>query len=124
MMQLPKIAVFTTTNLDEMLNNFPSVQYLASEKRENFSGDFPLHTRYFSNGDRPLVALVNVRGDVRLNYNNNEFIIPEGAFVFFDDSVSHSWIFKNADVEIFFYRHTNTDAPAPCEGDYCLDSAW
>lgn len=124
MIERPIITTFTSENLKNTLNAFQKIQLITTENRSEFSGEFPFHTRYFSNGDRPLVALVKHSGTAKLRYGsgNEDTIIPDQHFVFFDDSVPHAWVFNNCNLEIYYYRLTDTERPAPTKGDYCLDT--
>ena len=120
----PIVLKFQKENLTNILKRFQNIQLITSEKRSEFSGEFPIHTRYFSNGDRPLVALVKHSGTARLRYGieAEDIVIPDQNFVFFDDSVPHSWVFNKCNLEIYYYRLTDTEHPAPTTGDYCLDN--
>src|SRR5262245_17219952 len=121
MIDLPIFAPFSDNKLHDILNRFVDVKLLSTETRENFSAEFPSHTRYFSNGDRPLVALVNVHGCAIFGYDSkHEICLADGDFVFFDDSKPHSWIFKNCTLEIFYYRVSDQNNCLVKEGDYCL----
>lgn len=121
MIRLPIISKYTISKLNAVIEHFSAIEPISMETRERFSGDFPVDTRYFSNGDHPLVALVKLSGDAKLRYDNEDFDIANGEFVFFNDSVPHSWYFNLANLEIFYYRYVNVDDPAPAFGDYCLD---
>lgn len=124
MIEYPIITEFTTENLTNILNRFQKIQFITTEKRTLFSGDFPSHTRYFTNGDRPLVALVKESGIAKLWYEtcNSELVLPDHTLVFFDDSVPHGWHFKKCTLNIYYYRLTDDEKPAPTTGDYCLDT--
>lgn len=122
MSNLPIIAKFHQYKLNEILKRFMAVKFLSSETRQNFTGEFPMHTRYFSNGDVPLVALINVFGDALFGYDNNHVHLSAGDFIFFDDSKPHSWVFKNCNLEIFYYRHCDEKGMQITQGDYCLDN--
>ena len=121
MTELPFVSEYSEDRLNAILHNFPSIKQIATEKREDFSGDFPRHTRYFSNGDRPLVALVKLGGYARLVCDDRVFDIDNNNFVLFDDGVSHGWNFKQADLEIYYYRFADESRPLK-QGDYCLDN--
>ncbi len=124
MIERPIVIEFKSENLINILNRFQKIQLIATENRIEFSGEFPIHTRYFSNGDRPLVALVKHSGTARLRYGigNEDVVIPDQNFVFFDDSVPHAWVFNKCNLEIYYYRLTDNERPAPTTGDYCLDN--
>ncbi len=108
---------------DFLAQYFSNLPLVFEEKRASFSGAVPLHNRFFSNGDKPLVGLVNCSGMVRLVYQEKTFEITEGDFVFFDDNAIHAWDFKDADVLIFYYRQRAVDLENPiCSGDYCIDT--
>lgn len=92
---------------------------LATEMRENHTANYPLHNRYFSNGDKPWVILVNTKNNMILTYLDKEYIIQEGEFVFFDDNVMHAWEMKNNNMTIYYYR-AKTEHPIH-HGTYCLD---
>lgn len=123
MIEYPIVMPFKSENLADILNRFQKIRLITTENRTEFSGRFPTHTRYFSNGDRPLVALVKYNGIAKLRYGleAEELVIPDYAFVFFDDSVPHAWTFNVCDLNIYYYRLTDDEKPAPTIGDYCLD---
>lgn len=123
MVEYPILTEFKNENLTNILNRFQKIQLITIENRTDFSGDFPSHTRYFSNGDRPLVALVKQSGTAKLWYGheNEELEIPDGNFVFFDDSVPHAWTFNKCNLNIYYFRLNDNEKPAPITGDYCLD---
>lgn len=110
-------------NLANILNGFQKIRLIATENRMQFSGEFSTHTRYFSNGDRPLVALIKQSGFAILRYGigNEDIIIPDQHLVFFDDSVPHAWVFNKCNLTIYYYSLTDQEKPAPTTGDYCLD---
>ncbi len=120
----PIVHEFKSENVTTILNRFQKIQLIATENRTEFSGEFPIHTRYFSNGDRPLVALIKQSGTARLRYGigNEDIVIPDQNFVFFDDSVPHAWVFNKCNLEIYYYRLTDNERPGPTTGDYCLDN--
>ncbi len=124
MIEYPIVMEFKSENLTTILNHFQKIQLLATENRNEFSGEFPTHTRYFSSGDRPLVALVKESGFAKLWYGvkSAEQIISDHTLVFFDDSVPHAWYFKKCNLTIYYYRLTDDKQPAPTTGDYCLDN--
>ncbi|MCE5294453.1 MAG: hypothetical protein LLF94_07565 [Chlamydiales bacterium] len=124
MTEYPIISEFTSENLSSTLNRFQNIQLITTENRNDFSGEFPTHTRYFTNGDRPLVALVKESGMAKLWYGNKreEVVIPDHNFVFFDDSVPHSWHFKKCNLIIYYYRLIDDANPASTTGNYCLDN--
>ncbi len=119
----PIVIEFKTENLTNILNCLQKIRLIATESRIEFTGDFPTHTRYFSNGDRPLVALIKKSGLAILRYGigNKDIVIPDHYLVFFDDSVPHAWVFNKCDLDIFYYSLTNNDKLAPTTGDCCLD---
>lgn len=123
-MALPHVGRYNESLLQAYLGKqYKNLDFLKKEDRINFNGEFPEHNRYFSNGDKPLVALVNLKGTVHLNYENADYPIPEKHFVFFDDNAKHSWIMKNTDLEIFYYRQKCNEVNNPVfVGDYCIDS--
>lgn len=124
MIERPIVNEFKKENLNNILSRFQTIELIATEDRAEFSGEFPIHTRYFSNGDRPLVALVKRSGTAILRYGtgNEEIVIPDQHFVFFDDSVPHAWVFNKCNLEIYYYRLTDNEDLAPTTGDYCLDN--
>ncbi len=122
MIEQPIVMEFNSENLLNILTRFQNIQLLTTENRVGFSGEFPIHTRYFSNGNRPLVALLKQSGSAKLHYRNEAIEIPDQNFVFFDDSVPHGWFFNNCNLEIYYYRQTDNERPAPTTGDYCLDN--
>jgi hypothetical protein len=121
---MPIVTVFQQENLANILNHFQKIKLIATEERIKFSGKFPPHTRYFSNGDRPLVALIKHSGVAILQYGitNNDIIIPDHHLVFFDDSVPHGWFFNQCNLDIYYYSVTDNEKPGPTTGDYCLDN--
>lgn len=121
MMSLPIIEKFSEANLSAVLAHFPQTEFINHETRSQFSATFALHTRYFSNGDKPLVALVKATGHAVLTYDGKDYILKDGQFVFFDDNVPHSWIMRNSELEIFYYRQVGSTHQAVRHGDYCLD---
>lgn len=92
---------------------------LAEEKRKNHTANYPLHNRYFSNGDKPWVILINTKNSMKLTYLDKEYIIEEGELAFFDDNMMHAWEMKNNDMTIYYYR-AKTNTPVR-QGTYCLD---
>lgn len=92
---------------------------LAEEKRENHTANYPMHNRFFSNGDKPWVILINNKNTMKLTYLDKEHIIQEGELVFFDDNVMHAWEMKDNDITIYYYR-AKTNNPIK-QGTYCLD---
>lgn len=121
MVKLPFVAQFSESHLEKILKDFAQVEFLAIENRADFSGEFAMHTRYFSNGDRPLVALKNLSGEALFGYGADKYVeLLAGDFIFFDDSEPHSWVFKNCDLEILFYK-LKTEEAGNTSGDYCLD---
>lgn len=94
-------------------------QFLAEELRTHHTATYPLHNRYFSNGDKPWVILVNLKNEMLLNYDNKDYIIKENEFVLFDDNIMHAWQMKNNDLKIYYYR-AKSENPIR-EGSYCLD---
>ena len=103
--------------------SFDDLPLISSEKRSNFHGSFANHNRFFSNGDKPLVGLINFKGIVHLTYEDNFYEVHEGSFVFFDDNVKHSWLMQSAHLEVYYYRQSVNNVLNPVyNGDYCLDS--
>jgi hypothetical protein len=92
---------------------------LGKEARTNHSAQYPLHNRYFSNGDKPWVVLINTKNKMKLIYDGVEHIINENHFVFFDDNVMHAWEMQNNDMTIYYYR-AKAEHPIR-QGTYCLD---
>lgn len=92
MLEYPIVIPFKTENLTHILNHFQKIRLIMTENRIEFSGEFPSHTRYFTNGDRPLVGLVKQSRTAKFWYgaDNEELVIPDHALVFFDDSVPHA----------------------------------
>ena len=122
MVKFPILNEFTDKSLTDLLKQFSTIQQITTESRSNFSGEFPTHTRYFSNGDIPLVALIKHNGAAILRYENKDIEIPDRFFVFFDDSAAHSWVFRICNLDIYYYRHIDRQTPASRTGDYCLDN--
>jgi hypothetical protein len=77
---------------------------LFKECRTNHTAVYPLHTRYFSNGDKPWVILINLKNEINFTYYGKEYVINENELVFFDDNVLHSWEMNNNDMTIYYYR--------------------
>lgn len=123
MVEYPIVVPFKSENLTSILHHFQKIRLITTENRIEFSGEFPTHTRYFSNGDRPLVALVKESGSAKLWYGNrnSELVIPDHALVFFDDSVPHAWSFNKCNLNIYYYRLAADGNLAPTTGEYCLD---
>jgi hypothetical protein len=123
LVEYPMIIEFKCEILTSILNHFQKIKLLATENRTEFSGEFSTHTRYFSNGDRPLVALIKQSGVAILRYGiaNKDLVIPDRNLVFFDDSVPHAWVFKKCNLDIYYYSVTDNEKTAPTTGDYCLD---
>jgi len=119
---LPVKAKFDELELKELLNNFPEAAFLSKELRENYSGKFPPHTRYFSNGDKPLVAVMVKAGRAVFGCDSGNIELHRNEFVFFDDSVQHWWSFENCNLEILYYRLPSVDKREDVHGDYCLDN--
>lgn len=92
---------------------------VSEEVRTNFTASFPTHNRYFSNGDKPWVVLVNNKNTMVLTYDEKEFHINEDELVFFDDNVMHAWEMNNNDMTIYYYRAQSTQPIV--SGTYCLD---
>jgi hypothetical protein len=123
MTTLPIIGSFNENTLAEILSAFPGIKRIAEENRQNFVGKFPLHTRYFKNGDIPLVALINIAGKAAVfGMNDASITLRSGDFIFFDDSQPHSWIFEHCTLDIFYYRLPYRNGPKITQGDYCLDN--
>lgn len=93
--------------------------FIADEARSNHTASYPLHNRYFSNGDKPWVILINTKNSIKLIYQAKEYIIQEGELVLFDDNVMHAWEMNNNNMTIYYYR-AKTDTPIT-HGTYCLD---
>lgn len=123
MVEYPIVVAFNSENLTSILDRFQKIRLITTEKRIQVSGDFPTHTRYFTNGDRPLVALVKQNGAAKFWYGTMKegLIIPDQTLIFFDDSVPHSWSFEKCDLEIYYYRLTDDENLGSTTGDYCLD---
>ncbi len=119
---LPLKAWFSEQEIARMLSALQGVAFLSKELRENFSGKFSAHTRYFSNGDKPLVILVVKRGRAIFGYGRGDTMLGPDELVFFDDSVEHWWTFEHCDLEIFYYRLPVIEKPLKMSGDYCLDN--
>ena len=121
MINLPILDKFNGKTLEKILKHFPSIKFISKERRENFSADFPMHTRYFSNGDVPLIALVKHAGTAIINYNKQVYDMEDGCVIFFDDSEPHSWQFGNSQLDICYYRCGPMNSRIITTGDYCLD---
>lgn len=93
--------------------------FLQEEQREGHSAIYPMHNRYFSNGDKPWVVLVNSKNTMKLIYDEEEYLINEGELVLFDDNIMHAWQMNNNDMTIYYYR-SKSEQPITV-GTYCLD---
>ncbi|OPZ24013.1 MAG: hypothetical protein BWZ03_00321 [bacterium ADurb.BinA186] len=120
--KFPIIMNYNPLQLANVVAQFSRVSLIAQESRRNFTAVFPLHNRYFSNGDKPLVALVKKSGYACLTYAGLDHVLGDEEAVFFDDNVPHSWVMKNCDLEIFYYRQAQGNYTPVCEGNFCLDS--
>ncbi|MGD9592900.1 MAG: hypothetical protein AB7V32_10305 [Candidatus Berkiella sp.] len=109
----------TNFSLAEFEAQMIQPQFIGEEFRRNHSAHYPLHNRYFSNGDKPWVILVNLKNKMILTYDDKEYIINENELVFFDDNVMHAWQMQNNDMKIYYYR-AKCDKPV-LDGTYCLD---
>jgi hypothetical protein len=116
MLYIGKVSINTIKDCEQKMQQ--SI-FLGEEKRKKHTANYPLHNRYFSNGDKPWVILVNARNIMKLTYGNEEYVINEGEWVFFDDNIMHAWEMKDNDMTIYYYR-AKTDAPIK-QGMYCLD---
>jgi hypothetical protein len=114
------IAKISPNTINECEQKMQQGKFLTEETRLNHTGSYPMHNRYFSNGDKPWVILFNTKNSMKLTYLNNEYLIQEGEFVFFDDNILHSWEMQNNDMTIYFYR-AKTDNPIK-QGTYCIDT--
>ncbi|MGE3317810.1 MAG: hypothetical protein AB7I18_00830 [Candidatus Berkiella sp.] len=92
---------------------------IAQEERKEHTANYPLHNRYFSNGDKPWVILINTRNSMKLFYLDKAYVIQENELVLFDDNILHAWEMNNNDMTIYYYR-AKTDTPIK-QGNYCLD---
>lgn len=105
-------------SLEKCKELLKDAEFICNEKRENHTAHYPLHNRYFTNGDKPFVILINKKNEMKLKYHDKTYTLKEGELVLFDDNVMHSWEMKNNDMEIFYYR---AKAQTPImEGTYCL----
>jgi hypothetical protein len=93
--------------------------FLGKESRTNHTATYPLHNRYFSNGDKPWVILVNLKNTMKLTYEGMEYTIEENELVCFDDNVPHAWEMKGNDMRIYYYR--GQSAASVNHGTYCID---
>ncbi len=122
MLEKPWLGVFNEAVLSTLDERYGALQMLGQESRSNFSATFPVHNRYFSNGDKPLVLLVKHKGKVELCYNGENFVLGDKEFVFFDDTIRHSWVMNRCDLDIYYYRKSIADHVKITTGDYCLDN--
>src|SRR5271170_4979986 len=120
MLALPIIEAYSAQNLQKLLLAFSDIIFLSKEERKNFSADFPLHNRYFSSGDKPLVAFVKLRGYAALRYLHSEFVLLDNQMIFFDDNIPHAWVMRDCDLHIYYYRCEEKFLPIDT-GDYCQD---
>lgn len=121
MIELPRFCAYSEEGLQNLKTQVQGLIFLERELRDGFAGEFPLHTRYFSNGDRPLVALVKHSGQAVFLSRSGGHSLEDGEMAFFDDSEPHGWSFQNATLEIFFFRQQEPPIEAATTGDYCLD---
>ncbi|MFI5343896.1 MAG: hypothetical protein ACHQUC_06715 [Chlamydiales bacterium] len=113
---ITKMSNFELKNCEKKMNQ---AVLLAEETRKNHTAHYSMHNRYFSNGDKPWVILVNTKNKMKLTYNDAEYIINEDELVFFDDNIMHSWEMNNNDMKIYYYR-AKSENPVK-QGTYCLD---
>lgn len=109
----------TLSTIKDCENKIGRCVFLGKETRLNHTAVYPLHNRYFSNGDKPWVILVNEKNSMKLSYADQIYDIKEGELVLFDDNIMHSWEMNNNDMTIYYYR-ASTDNPV-MQGTYCLD---
>ena len=109
----------TQESIQECEQKLTDAKYLKEELRENHTGDYPLHNRFFSNGDKPWVIVVNLKNPLKLHYAGKDYLIQENELVLFDDNVMHSWVMENNDLRILFYRG-GSQMPVT-SGTYCID---
>lgn len=109
----------TPASIQECAQKLHEVTLLKEEFRENHTGDYPLHNRFFSNGDKPWVIVVNLKNPLKLHYDGKDYLIQENELVLLDDNVMHSWVMRNNDLRILFYR-AKSEKPIT-SGTYCID---
>lgn len=109
----------TTDTLKHCEKLMGQAVFLQEEQRHGHSAIYHMHNRYFSNGDKPWVVLVNHKNTMKLIYNENDYVINEGELVLFDDNIMHEWHMNNNDMTIYYYR-TKSEQPV-IKGTYCLD---
>lgn len=105
--------------LKQCIESFEQVVFLGQESRTNHTATYPLHNRYFTNGDKPWVILVNLKNTMKLIYDSVEYIIHANELVCFDDNIPHAWEMSGNDMVIYYYRAQSTDPIN--RGTYCID---
>jgi hypothetical protein len=105
--------------LKDCIESLGDIIFLGKETRLNHTATYPMHNRYFSNGDKPWVIIVNLKNRMKLNYDGIEYIINEHELVCFDDNIVHAWEMKNNNMEIYYYRAKSL-APIN-QGTYCIN---
>ena len=56
-MKLPVLTSYSQINLKNFLAQFENIKFITEETCTDFSGEFPQHNRFFTNGYIPVVGL-------------------------------------------------------------------
>ncbi len=110
----------TTEAVEACKNKLSQAIFLAEETRNQHTAIYPLHNRYFSNGDTPWVILINTKNEMKLHFDGEDYLIQENQLVMFDDNIFHAWEMHNNDLIAYYYRATS-EKPVT-RGTYCLDN--
>lgn len=109
----------SSSALEQCIKSLGEALFLGKETRTNHTATYPIHNRYFSNGDKPWVILINLKNTMKLTYDGAEYLIQEHELVCFDDNVLHGWEMSSNDMTIYYYR---AKTPRPInQGTYCID---
>jgi hypothetical protein len=109
----------SNSNLKYCIELLGEIVFLGKETRINHTATYPIHNRYFSNGDKPWVILVNLKHTMKLTYDGIEYTIHENELVCFDDNIPHAWEMNENDIDIYYYRAKNANSIN--QGTYCID---
>ncbi|STX37488.1 hypothetical protein [Legionella feeleii] len=115
----PSITQSSDSALKHCIESLGEIVFLGKETRTNHTAIYPMHNRFFSNGDRPWVILVNFKNTMKLTYGDKEYTIHENELVCFDDNIPHAWEMNGNDMTIYYYRAKS--AVPVTQGTYCID---
>ncbi|MBX9977860.1 MAG: hypothetical protein K2X98_06440 [Alphaproteobacteria bacterium] len=113
------ISQLSQKTLKDAIESLGDAIFLGEETRINHTATYPMHNRYFSNGDKPWVILVNLKNKIKLTYDGIEYTLHENELVCFDDNVMHAWEMNNNNMTIYYYRAKS--ASSVNQGTYCID---